>query len=58
MIYTIWRMGKFSDGLQEIVGEFTELKLAKEFIDWQAQYNAESFAVTEAGKREIIYPTD
>lgn len=49
--YEIWSTNCFNDEiLQEIIAKFSDLELAKDFVEYQATLG-NSFAITKAGKR-------
>lgn len=51
MKYKIWRTNRFSETiLSELVAEFEDLELAKDFVDYQATLG-ESYAILKDGVR-------
>lgn len=51
--YTIWKTNLFNDDiLTDYIGVMNDLKLAKDFVDYQATIG-EGFAITKDGK--VIY---
>lgn len=51
MKYKIWRTNRFDETiLSELVAEFDDLELAKDFVDYQATMG-ESFAILKDGVR-------
>ena len=51
MKYKIWRTNRFDVTiLSELVAEFDDLELAKDFVDYQASIG-ESYAILEDGVR-------
>lgn len=49
--YVIWETNRFNDDLlQGIVAKFSDLELAKGFVEYQATLG-NSFAITKDGKR-------
>lgn len=49
--YVIWETNRFNDDLlQGIVAKFSDLELAKDFVEYQATLG-NSFAITKDGKR-------
>lgn len=51
--YTIWKTNIFNEEiLTDYIGVMNDLKLAKDFVDYQATMG-ESFAITKDG--EVIY---
>lgn len=51
MKYKIWRTNRFDETiLSELVAEFTDLELAKDFVDYQASLG-NSFAILKDGVR-------
>lgn len=51
MKYKIWRTNRFDETiLSELVAEFNDLELAKDFVDYQASLG-NSFAILKDGVR-------
>ena len=51
MKYKIWRTNRFNETiLSELVAEFDDLELAKDFVDYQATLG-ESYAILRDGVR-------
>jgi hypothetical protein len=51
MKYKIWRTNRFNETiLSELVAEFSDLELAKDFVEYQATLG-ESYAILEDGVR-------
>lgn len=51
MKYKIWRTNRFNDTiLSELVAEFNDLELAKDFVDYQASIG-NSYAILKDGVR-------
>lgn len=52
MNYTIWSTNRFNDDLlQKIVAKFSELNLARDFVEYQATLGNSYAVVDKDGKR-------